>query len=694
MTKSVGLEKQENKRSAGASRLALTAALGGALLLSAPAFAQAAPDDANGDDIVVVTGATTPVEYEKIGNSLTVVSKKLIEDQGYTYVPDVLRQVPGLAVNQGGSPGSLTQVRIRGAEGNHTLVLLDGIDVSSPDQGETDFSTLLSGDLQRIEVLRGPQSGLYGSNALAGVINLITRRDVNGYYYNGSAEGGSEGTFNGQASAGWGDGQSYVSGGVQGLTSEGYDYSPDTAAQGVPAVGTLGRRGDKEGNKIGTVYLRGGWAATPMFRLDGIARYFNKDSDSDGQAFNFPIAGKTYDDASFTKARQLLVGGSGTLSLMDGKWITVGSASYVDEHRKGAGTSFPFLTGPALPTAAQLAAVTLDPSGTDATRRKFALESTYQFGGPDFVNYLTGFVENKKETFQNTCPSFCSPQQKPEFSRELTGVGVQYRAEIARQLYLSGTARHDDNDKFDDDDTYSVSASWVIPNTGTRPHASWGTGVTNPTFTEQFGFDPGTFVGNPNLKPETADGWDIGVEQTLHGGRVILDLTYFESTLKHEIFTAFGPPPAFLSTPQNRTTDSDRNGWEFTARVHPISDVDVIASYTHLHATEPGGIEVRRPKDQAGLDASWRVSGGPFQVNLGVTYNGKQVDTDFGTFLRTDMDPYTLVRLGASYRLTDDIEIFGRIENLTDETYQEVIGYLGQPRAGYIGIRFRGGTAK
>ena len=93
-------------------------------------------------------------------------------------MPDVLRQVPGLAVNQAGAPGALTQVRIRGAEGNHTLVLLDGIDVSSADQGETDFSTLLSGDLERIEVLRGPQSGPYGSNALAGVINLITRREI------------------------------------------------------------------------------------------------------------------------------------------------------------------------------------------------------------------------------------------------------------------------------------------------------------------------------------------------------------------------------------------------------------------------------------------------------------------------------------------------------------------------------------
>ena len=103
---------------------------------------------------------------------------------------------------------------------------------------------------------------------------------------------------------------------------------------------------------------------------------------------------------------------------------------------------------------------------------------------------------------------------------------------------------------------------------------------------------------------------------------------------------------------------------------------------------------MRRPENQGALDASWRIGGGPFQLNLGVTYNGDQVDTDFGTFLRTAQDPYTLVRLGASYQLNDEIELYGRIENVTDENYEEVIGFLGAPRAVYVGVRFKGGTAK
>jgi vitamin B12 transporter len=661
---------------------------GAALGLALPGYSQSAPPDEN--DVVVVTGTATPVEYEKVGSSLTVVSQELIEDQGYSYVPDVLRQVPGVAVNRTGPFGGLTQVRIRGAEGNHTLVLLDGIDISSPDQGETDFSTLLSGDIERIEVLRGPQSGLYGSNALAGVVNMITRREVNGHYLHASLEGGDMATLQLQANAGFGNGDDYASVGFHYLTTDGYDVSPDTSAQGVPAVGLSGAAGDNEGNKIAAVYLRGGKALSSILRIDGIARYINKDSELDGQAFNFPIPGDAYDDASHVGARQYMLGASGTLSLLDGKWETVASASRVDESRRGAFINFPFFAGPTLPpnAAAILANVPFDISGTDAARTKFTLQSTLEFGAPAFLNFLTGFAEHKEETFH-------SPFTTREEDRNLVGIGLQYRAEIADQLYLSATARHDDNrGDFEDADTYSVAVSWVVPNIGTRPHASIGTGITNPTFVEQFGFDPGTFIGNPDLVPEEAEGWDAGIEQTLLDKRLVLDLTYFESTLENEIFTAFGPPPDFLSTPNNRTTESDRSGWEATIRAYPTDDIDIVASYTSLDATEPAGIEVRRPESQASFDGSWRVGGGPFQLNLGVTYNGEQVDTDFGTFLRTAQDPYTLVRLGASYQFNETTELYGRVENLTDEDYEEVIGYRGQPQAIFIGVRFRDGTEK
>ena len=646
--------------------------------LAPSAFAQT--DDPE-RDIIVVTGSATPVEYEKLGQTLTVISSELIEDQGYSYVPGVLRQVPGLAVNQAGGPGAVTQVRTRGSEGNHTLVLLDGIDVSSPDQGETDFSTLLSGDLERIEVLRGPQSGLYGSNALAGVVNLISRRDMDGRHVGVSAEAGSFNTFQLQGNAGFGNGEDYGSIGFHAVKGEGYDISPDTTAQGVPAVGLGGKADDKEGNSIATVYLRGGKGINEMFRVDGVLRYLNKDSDLDGQAYNDPIPGQTYDDDTEQHQRQFLAGASATLSLLDGKWKTTGSASYLDEERRSSFTNFPFLLPGQVPTADDLDDPAV-PSGADATRTKFTLQSTYEFGAPGLVNYVTGFIETKKETYDD-------PFTTRDESRELTGIGAQYRGEFAEQFYLFATVRHDDNDAFDNADTYGIAGSWLIPGIGMRPHASYGTGVTNPTFFEQFGFSPANFVGNPDLVPEDSKGWDVGIEQTLFNGVALIDLTYFEAKLKNEIYSAFGPAPDFLSTSANRATDSERSGWEAGFTINPVDDVSLIGSYTNLDATEPAGIEVRRPEQQAAIDASWRIGGGPVQLNLGVTYNGEMTDTDFGAFMRTGVDPYTLVRIGASWQVSDTLEVYGRVENLTDEDYQEVIGFDGAPQAFYVGIRFR-----
>lgn len=636
------------------SRLAIVASIGVVMMTPiAAAQIQASQDE---DDVVVVTGTATATEYEKIGNSLTVISSELIEDGGYTLVPEVLRQVPGLAISRTGPVGGQTQVRTRGSEGNHTVVLFNGVDVSDAGDGETDLSTLLSANIDRIEVLRGPQSGLYGSNALAGVINILTRRNVDGSFINASGEIGTDNTATLTGGYGLGDGKTYVDAAVAGTTSDGYDVSELDAINGPPGVD-----GDDEGYDNLTGYVSGGAELSPIFRVDGFARYVYSYAELDGQDFSgIPgQQGRTFDDASETHTRSYNVAGSGTLTLLDGNWVTVGSASYTNTHAEGKdGTPF-------------------GAYGDKSYRTKFGLQSSLKFGDDALRSTLTGFAESKKEYYRNTHPF--DPSQVPQ-ERELVGIGAQYFAEIANQFYVSATLRHDDNDDFQDADTYGVAASWVIPNTGTRPHASIGTGVTNPSFFEQFGFIPGTFTGNPDLKPEEAEGFDIGVEQTWMNGRLVGDLTYFQSTLENEI--------GGFSTPVNATTQSDREGVELSVRYYPTDDIDLIGSYTYLDATEPAGIEVRRPENQAALDASWRLGGGPLQLNLGVTYNGEQQDTDFATFSRAGVDAYSLVRIGASYRLNDQLEIFGRVENVFDEDYEEVISYRGSPQGVFVGVRF------
>ena len=661
------------------SRIAIVASL---MLAAAPALAQTSPHD---DDTVVVTGTLSPIAIEEIGQAITVISGDLIEDQGYAYVPDVLRQVPSVADSQPGAPGALTQVRVRGAEANHTLVLIDGIDISSPDQGETDFATLLTGDVSRIEILRGPQSGLYGSNALAGVVNLVSRTDIDKGYAAASIEAGSFETFEIEASAGIGNGDDYAAISANHLTSGGYDISPDQAANGVPAVGVGGQAGDREGNTITALKARGGLRLNDSIRISGIARYVTKESEVDGQAFGFPISGQTYDDASETSHEQLTVGASAVIDPWDGAWETTLSASHVDESRRSRLSDFPFLIGPPAPSPADLAATPLFQTGSDSPRFRLGVVSTIRFGDDTLAHFITGFAEHEEETYKD-------PLISRDESRTLGALGLQYRNEIAQQLYLSATLRHDENDAFQDADTYSLSAAWQIPDTGTRLHASYGTGVTAPTFIEQFGFIPATFIGNADLVPEESVGWDVGVEQSFFEDALVLDLTYFEAGLENEIFTDF--LPTFQTTPRNSTSDSDRSGWELSVSATPMEGLSLYGAYSQLDATEPAGIEIRRPKEQASLDASWDFLGSPFQLNVGVTHVGENIDTDFATFLRAELDPYTLIRLGASWQVNDDVELYTRIENLTDESYQEVIGYNAAPQALYIGLRFRDEASK
>lgn len=662
------------------SRIALAAS--GMLAITSPAFAQSGPDSG---DTIIVTGAAVPVEASKLGQSITVISSNVIEDQGYAYVSDVIRQVPSVAVNRSGAPGALTQVRVRGAEANHTLVLLDGIDISSPDLGETDFSTLLTADVARIEVLRGPQSGLYGPNALASVVNLISRRD-NGQHFGASIEAGSFNTVQIAADAGFGDADTY--GAISGnwLTSSGYDVSPDQTANGVPAVGVGGRPGDKEGNTNLTLNLRGGMALSDAWKVNGIVRYLKAQAETDGQAFGFPIAGRTYDDASETEYEQTLFGGSATFDPFAGAWETTLSASYVDESRTARTTNFPFLFGPPVPSPADLLLVPVDEIRVDATRAKIGVLSTLRFGDSMLAHFLTGFAEHEEETF-------ATPFTARDESRTVNAFGLQYRAEIASQLNLYATVRKDKNDKFQDADTYSLAAAWSIPNVGARLHTSYGTGVTNPTFIEQFGFDPSSFVGNASLVPEESVGWDLGVEQTIIPDRLVADLTYFHANLENEIFTSFIAATSQF-TPLNNASKSKRQGWELYVTATPVDDISLVGSWTELDATEPAGVEVRRPEQQGSLDATWRIGGGPVKLNLGVTYNGDTYDTDFDTFQRVRLDPYTLVRFGAAWQVTDQVEVYGRVENLLDEKYQDVIAFNAAPQAAYVGVRFRDEASK
>lgn len=611
--------------------------------------AQDAPDD------IVITGTRIPAKQDSIGHHVTVLDGETIELQGIDSLGDVLRQIPGLAVNRTGGFGGLTQIRLRGAEANQVLILLDGVEIAPAGQGEVDLSTLLTADIDRIEIIRGSQSGLYGSNALAGVINIISRQD-SGNGFRANLEYGAFNTNYGQIAAHGGNGTSYISGIYARRETSGYDAS------------LLGN--EKDGGKTSNALLRAGHDFSENFSLDIWLRYGDKTADTDGFDFSGgPNQGLAFDDDSFTKSEDWNSAITAQFSLLQGRLNNKASYSYSQSRQEGgAGATTSF--------------------GNDNERRKLTLQSTYFWqAGANNQHALTGFYEREEERFQNLYPF--DPSQIPTLSRELNGYGFEYRGNFSDRFYLNIAARKDENDAFKDAETASINAAWLFPKSQIRLHASVGKAITNPTFFEQFGFVPGTFTGNPNLKPEQAETFDIGIEKTFTKARAVADITLFKSDLRDEIRSVF-PSVA------NDSGTSKRSGIETSLTANLSDSLRFTGAYTYLDASEAdGSAEVQRPRHQANFYLFGQFANDRGHYTLGVNYQGERLDTDFRNFFtngftseKTPLGAYTIARASASWQLNHQTQIFGRVENLFDTDYQETIGYNVPGQAAYIGLRF------
>lgn len=647
-----GRKMHERTLVAGALALALTGAAG----------AQQAVTEEDGVislDQLLVTDGLTPVEQEKSGRAFTVITGEELEKRQVRHVADALRHVPGFAVSRLGALGGTTQVRVRGAEANHLKVLVDGVEVSETSAGEFDFGSLLVGDIDRIEVLRGPQSAFWGSNALAGVVNIITRRgERGGWTVRSRGETGTDGTFLGSVA---------LSGG-----GENYDVALSGAFRRNDGFNISDFGTEKDGDRNATLNGRFTVDIAPGFTVDGTLRYVDRKSDTDPQDFNWgsPTYGLVVDGDEETETREFFGSLGATHVSFDGALTQrarfTASDTFRENFANGAATNW-----------------------TEGQRLSALYQATYAFATPgmlDATHQVTGGVEWERETFR---PSHLTET----FARAKNGFVGEYRGEFLDQLYLNLGVRHDLNDRFGDATTYSVSGAWKIPGTGTRLHASVGTGVTNPSFYELFGYDPRSFIGNPNLIPEESFGWDVGVEQSFFGGRLVTDLTYFNQDLTNEIDTVFDPN--FISSPINRGGTSKRQGVEVSATIDLFNGFTATASYTYLHATEqtfaggPRLTETRRPKHSGSLGVAYVFHDDRARVFADVVFNGNMEDVAFVPTLppRVTLDAYTVVNIGGSYRINDSLEVHGRIENLFDEDYQEVFSYNAAGRTAFIGVR-------
>ena len=602
--------------------------------LPLPLAAQEAAEPLMLPEVVVYGGGLTPVDGRSYARAATIVTAEELERRNPRTFADALRAAPGVSVSRSGGPGGTTAIRIRGGEARHTLVLIDGVKVSDTGLG-ADLATLSPDLIERIEVLRGPQSAIYGSGATTGVVNIITkgglRDDVR---VSGSVEGSTAPGGRGTALMQGGTESASAALGLSIINDSGWDAS--------------GQGGEKDGLRNQTLNFRGDADLAPFVTLRGSARYTNRTGEFDPAGVG-PRDDYLRDAAGYRIEGEDLFGSVALdVETLGGALVHTPSVAYssIDQF---AFDDFPFSTQGSTLTARYRAVYAFDPEG----RHKLA----------GAVEYERLFLEDA-----------------PEEERDQIGYALDYQGQLTDALFVQGGLRFDDNEDFDDFLSFSASASYEFFETGTRLRGSIGRAQNNPTL-----FDLAPPFGNPDLEPERNFGWDIGVDQTLIDGRLTASATYFSERLEDEISFDFTASPSTFNDPG----ESTRRGVELSLEATPLDRLTVSASYTYLDAREEDGFqEVRRPKHAAGLSAFYSFPGDRASVGLELTYNGqtRQVEP-INRVERITVDEYLVVDLNARYRLTDEVEVYGGINNLLDADYEDVSGYAEQPLTAFLGLR-------
>jgi vitamin B12 transporter len=616
-------------------------------------------------ELTVVSPSLVPIEASKTGSSVTAMSGDEARASGFSQLSDVMRTFPGMHVNQSGARGSLTQFRVRGAEANHLLVVIDGVPANAIGDGEYNFADIPLDDIERIELLRGPQSGIYGANAHSGVLTIVTKSGRGQKpEFNARVEGGTQRSAEGSASARGSAGPVYGAITTSYATTNGFNIARDGS--------------EVDGAKRFAITGKGGIDFSPNFNVEGFVRHFRRKAEFDPQDPFFANTGLVEDAPGYsTNFAETLARVEGTLKLFDERWIQ--SVKWTSSRQDLS----------ALEAFAQSSA-SLGTAETLSYKSALLLDSMFAGGEK---HRLTALVENRREHFSFDSIFLFGPDldaARNGYKRTTTGVGGEYVLDLlATGTTISSAVRQDFNDPFKDELTWRFSLSQKVAPIGGRLHTSVGRAVTNPGFIEQFGFLTSTFVPNANLVPESSVGWDAGWEQTLWNGRVVFDVTYFNSRLENEIVLV--SLPSFKSSVKNLAGASTREGVETVVKFRPFDWLTVSGTYTYTDARDDQGVqEIRRPKHAASGTVTASFAEGRGKATLNVVYNGKMTDTIF-TFpsSTTTLAAYTLVGGMISYDTTPWSTIYLRAENVFDRRYEEVYSFRSPGAAVYAGLKVR-----
>lgn len=617
-------------------------------------LAAAAATAAAIDPDIVVTAAREPIRIEDTAASITIIDQTRIEALGAPLALDLLRLAPGISVQGSGSQGSFAQIRIRGAEANHSLVFIDGIQFNDPAAGnEARFQTYAADGLGQIEVLRGPQSALWGSEALGGVIALDTPDPLDGTRVSATGEYGSldfrRAAFAGSA----GSDTLGVSATASWLKSDGVDIFG-------------GGNGDRDGFENFTASLKAVARPGSDGEIGVVGRYVRADSEFDGSD---PITFLRADTLDETRTETEAVRAWARLGLAaDALWSLKVEGQYLHSESRNRDGATPLNT-------------------YRGDRFRIGGQAVHRFALGATRHELIGAVELEGEEFSTANQQvFFVPDQRR--TRERSAIVGEFRSDWGTILTTDFAVRHDRFNRFADETTFRASALARLGG-GFGVFGSYGEGIAQPTFFDLYGFDPGTFIGNPNLRPERSRGFEAGVRYD--GERLSASVSAFSNRLRDEILTVFDA--SFNSTTINATGKSPRKGFELQAELRPIEGLRIGGNYTYIDADEQraaGGAklrEIRRPQHSGNLFADWTA--GRFTVGGSLAYVGKRDDTDFDVFVPVKLNDYLLANLRVAYRITESIEIYGRVENAGDADYQDIFAYETPGRTFYGGLRLR-----
>ena len=588
---------------------------------------------------IVVTATRLPIPEDQSPASISVLPAEEMEQKQIRRVAEALREVPGLSIVQTGTPGQLTSLFTRGLRSQHTQVLLDGIPLNQGFAGLFNFADLTLDNLDRIEVVRGPQSTLYGPRALAGVVQIFTRRGSGPPTASLTVEGGSFETLRG----------SFASQGSFGA----FDYSV-----GLSGLTTENERANNEYRNESAV-ANVGWSPNEKLRIGSLFTYSLADAGNPNTIFTpAPI------DNILTE-RWLI---APRVDFKPVEWWDHQLIVSYDHERQVNDPSESFV-GP-----------------TRALFKRFTLDYQNDVRAAKWLTLTSGFFYSQVDAEQERpfisqafgpLPTFLTDET------EQTGAFLQASVSPLEGLNLVAGGRFDHFNQFGDVWTYRFAGSYLIAQTGTRLHSSIATGFSPPTPQDKI------FGNNPHLEPERNRGYDIGIDQGFWNRRVQVGATYFHNRLSNVI--GFNGLFETLNLGAART-----QGLELEARVTPLPDFTITGSYTYLEAektdeddiSQPEGARLpRRPRHEGYISASY-LWFGKLRTIAAAKFVSAREEISFGA-PNFDIEDYATVNIAAEYEVNRNLSIFGRIENLTDEEYAEVFGYPNLGRTVYGGLRVR-----